>query len=46
MIYFQEEATEAAIVRIWDCYGHQTPVSRIINSMIRDRKNGGHPNLV
>ena len=36
---------EAAIVRIRECYGYQTPVTEIINAMIKDKKNGGHPNL-
>ena len=34
-----------AIARIRQCYGHSSPVSTIIQGMIRDKKTGGHPNL-
>jgi hypothetical protein len=34
-----------ATMGIRQCYGQQLSVTAIINKMIADRKNGGHPNL-
>jgi hypothetical protein len=34
-----------AIDRIYQCYGRNQTVSSIIVAMVRDKKNGGHPNL-
>jgi hypothetical protein len=36
---------EMATMRIRQCYGQHVSVTQIINKMIADRKNGGHPNL-
>jgi hypothetical protein len=40
------ETVDTAIIRIRQCYGQQQNVAAIINRMIADRKNGGHPNLL
>jgi hypothetical protein len=40
------ETVDTAIIRIRQCYGQQQNVAAIINKMIADRKNGGHPNLL
>jgi hypothetical protein len=34
-----------AIDKIYQCYGHSSNVSYIINAMVNDKKTGGHPNL-
>jgi hypothetical protein len=39
------QTVEIATMRIRQCYGQQLSVTAIINKMIADRKNGGHPNL-
>jgi hypothetical protein len=39
------ETVDMAIMKIRQCYGQQLSVTAIINKMIADRKNGGHPNL-
>ena len=39
------ETVDMATMRIRQCYGQQLSVTAIINKMIADRKNGGHPNL-
>jgi hypothetical protein len=31
--------------RILECYGRNQTVTAIINAMVRDKRNGGHPNL-
>jgi Transcriptional activator of glycolytic enzymes len=36
---------QEAIHMIKDAYGHNCTVSQYINKIIRDRQNGGHPNL-
>jgi hypothetical protein len=36
---------QAAANRIHEAYGHNLSVTQIINLMIHDRRNGGHPNL-
>jgi hypothetical protein len=37
--------SETAIDKIYKAYGESLPVSTIISAIIRDRKNGGHPQL-
>jgi hypothetical protein len=39
------ETVDTAIMKIRQCYGQQLSVTAIINKLIADRKNGGHPNL-
>jgi hypothetical protein len=39
------ETVDTATMKIRQCYGQQLSVTAIINKMIADRKNGGHPNL-
>jgi hypothetical protein len=39
------ETVNTAIIRIRQCYRQQNSVTAIINEMVADRKNGGHPNL-
>jgi hypothetical protein len=34
-----------AIDRVYDCYGNGLSVTKILNQMMKDKKNGGHPNL-
>ena len=36
---------DAAICKIYECYGHRECLSNIINKMIADRRTGGHPSL-
>jgi hypothetical protein len=39
------DTVDMAIMKIRQCYGQQISVTAIINKLIADRKNGGHPNL-
>jgi hypothetical protein len=39
------ETVDTAIMIIRQCYGQQQNVTAIINKIIADRKNGGHPNF-
>jgi hypothetical protein len=36
---------ETAIDKIYKVYGENQPVTKILKAMVRDRKNGGHPQL-
>ncbi len=36
---------ERACDKIYSVYGARLPITRIINAMIRDKKDGGHPEL-
>ena len=35
----------AAIDRIYEAYGPEKTVTQILNQMLKDRRNGGHPQL-
>jgi hypothetical protein len=39
------ETVDTAIMKIRQCYGQSLSVTAIINKLIADRKNEGHPNL-
>ena len=37
--------SDVAIDKIYKAYGESQPVTKILIAMIRDKKNGGHPQL-